>query len=135
MTGPELLFVYGSLRRGSDNLMAERLTSEATYVGDASVPGALYDTGRFPAYLPHSDPAARVHGEVWALRPSSAESLLATLDQYEGFVPDARFGSLFLRVRVAVEFDDQSHGTAWMYHYNHRAAPESRIASGDWMLR
>lgn len=135
MTGPELLFVYGSLRRGSGNLMAERLASEATYVGDASVPGALYDTGPFPAYLPHSDPAARVYGEVWALRPESSETLLAVLDQYEGFAPDARYGSLFLRERVTVAFDDGSHRETWMYRYNHRATPESRVLSGDWMRR
>lgn len=115
--------------------MSERLASEATFVGDASVPGALYDTGRFPAYLPHSDPDARVYGELWALRQESADSLLSMLDQYEGFAPDARFGSLFLRVRVVVQFGDGSEREAWMYRYNHHTEPESRVLSGDWMRR
>jgi gamma-glutamylcyclotransferase (GGCT)/AIG2-like uncharacterized protein YtfP len=133
MTGPELLFVYGSLRRGSGSLMSERLASEATHVGDATVAGALYDTGTFPALRPDVDPTARVHGEVWALRPETTETLLAMLDQYEGYAPDARFGSLFRRVRVPVRFEDGSEREVWVYEYNHGTDQTSRVLSGDWL--
>jgi gamma-glutamylcyclotransferase (GGCT)/AIG2-like uncharacterized protein YtfP len=135
MSGPELLFVYGSLRSGSGNLMAERLASEATHVGDATVAGALYDTGSFPAMRPCDDSSARVHGELWALHVDTAASLLAVLDQYEGYAPDARFGSLFVRVRAEVQFEDGSTREAWLYRYNHATDPASRIMSGDWQRR
>jgi gamma-glutamylcyclotransferase (GGCT)/AIG2-like uncharacterized protein YtfP len=133
MTAPVLLFVYGTLRRGSGHLMAERLASAATYVGDASVNGALYDTGTFPACLPPEGPADRVHGDVWALQPAAAAELLALLDRYEGYAPDDRYDSLFVRVRVQVEFGDGSVQEAWMYRYNEVAQALTRISSGDWL--
>ncbi len=135
MTDPLLLFVYGTLRRGSNNLMAERLASEATYVGDATVAGVLYDTGAFAACVASPDPADRVFGEVWALRASSADALLVLLDQYEGFAADERFGSLFLRMRVPVRFEDGSEGEAWIYQYNESLHSATPVPSGDWMQR
>ncbi len=135
MSGQTLLFTYGTLRRGAGTLMGERLASSATYVGDASVSGVLYDTGQFAALLSADDESERVQGEVWALRADVAEQTLAMLDQYEGFAPDARFGSLFLRVRVPVRFEDGSEQEAWMYRYNQPAATGRRVPSGDWMQR
>ncbi len=135
MSAQALLFTYGTLRRGAGTLMGERLASSATYVGDASVSGVLYDTGPFPACVAAEHESERVYGEVWALRAEVAEQTLAMLDQYEGFAPDARFGSLFLRVRVPVRFEDGSEQEAWMYRYNQPPASSRRVESGDWMLR
>lgn len=135
MSGQPLLFTYGTLRRGAGSLMGERLASSATYVGDASVSGVLYDTGPFPACVPAEHDSDRVYGEVWALRMEDAEQTIAMLDQYEGFAPDARFGSLFLRVRVPIRFEDGSEQEAWMYRYNHPPASSMRVVSGDWMRR
>ncbi len=135
MSGQTLLFVYGTLRRGAGSLMGERLASEATHVGDASVAGVLYDTGPFPACVGTDDPSERVHGEVWAFRAESADTLLAILDQYEGFAPDARFGSLFLRDRVTVRFEDGSEQEAWMYRYNMPPESAVRVPGGDWLRR
>ncbi len=135
MTAPVLLFVYGTLRKGSGHLMAERLASEATYVGDASVEGTLYDTGRFPACVAAETPADRVHGDVWAINADSANDVLAMLDQYEGYAPDARFGSLFVRVRMKIAFGDGSAEQAWMYRYEQPVQGGRRVASGDWLQR
>jgi gamma-glutamylcyclotransferase (GGCT)/AIG2-like uncharacterized protein YtfP len=135
MTAPTLLFVYGSLRTGSGSLMAERLSSGATPLGPASVPGALYHAGEFPAMLASDNPDDRVVGEVWALHPASAESLLQMLDQYEGFSPDERFSSLFVRERVIAQFDDGSEQESWMYRYGAPLPEDARIPSGDWLLR
>ncbi len=132
---PRLLFVYGTLRRGSDSLMAERLASDATFVGPATVSGVLYDTGRFPGCVPSTDPEQRVHGEVFALHGDTAGALLAQLDQYEGYAPDARYGSLFVRARIMVRFEDGSEQAAWIYHYNEPLGGAMPIASGDWMRR
>lgn len=135
MNTPTLLFVYGTLRRGSGSLMGERLASEATWVGDATVSGALYDMGPFPALVASDDAGERVHGEVWSMMPDRAEALIAMLDQYEGFAPDARFGSLFLRLRTVVRFDDGSEQQAWMYAYNMPPENAPRIPGGDWLKR
>jgi gamma-glutamylcyclotransferase (GGCT)/AIG2-like uncharacterized protein YtfP len=132
---PRLLFVYGTLRRGSAALMAEVLSGEATYVGEATVSGVLYDAGSFPACVPASNAAQRVHGDVYALRDESASALLAQLDQYEGFSPDERFGSLFVREYARVRFDDGSEELAWIYHFNASLEHARVIASGDWNRR
>ena len=132
---PRLLFVYGTLRRGSPTLMAELLAGEATYVGEATVSGVLYDTGAFPACVPAGIPTQRVHGDVYALRDDSAATLLAQLDQYEGYSPDERFGSLFVREYARVRFDDGSEELAWIYRFNHSLEQARLIPSGDWHRR
>jgi len=132
---PRLLFVYGTLRRGSSVLMAEVLAGEATYVGEATVSGVLYDTGSFPACVPATDVSQRVHGDVYALRDESAETLLAQLDQYEGYSPDERFGSLFVREYARVRFDDGSEELAWIYRFNDSLEHARPIPSGDWKRR
>lgn len=132
---PRLLFVYGTLRRGSPSLMAQRLAGEATFVGEATVGGRLYDTGDYPACIPSPDSQERVHGEVFALPPDGTPVLLALLDQYEGFAADARFNSLFVRERTLVRFADDSEEVAWIYHYNEALDDAIPITTGDWMAR
>ena len=102
-------------------------------MGCASVHGTLYDTGRFPACRDEGDEEARVHGEVWALRPEFVDSLMHTLDQYEGYAPDSRHDSLFLRVRDIVRYEDGSEQEAWVYRYNQPLDTSRRVASGDWL--
>lgn len=132
---PRLLFVYGTLRRGSASLMAERLAGHATFVGEATVAGRLYDTGRYPACVPAEEPDERVQGEVFALHDDTARDLLAELDQYEGYAPDARYASLFVRERTVARFADGSEEVVWIYHYNDALGDATRIASGSWLAR
>jgi gamma-glutamylcyclotransferase (GGCT)/AIG2-like uncharacterized protein YtfP len=133
--GPLRLFVYGTLRRGSASLMAERLVSSATFVGDATVPGTLYDTGNYPACVPSLRPEDRVHGEVFALHPETAGALLAELDQYEGFAADSRYASLFVREVTTARFADGSEQPVWIYHYNEKLDDTTPITTGDWLAR
>ncbi len=135
MSGPVLLFVYGTLRRNSGHLMAERLAGDATFVGEATVAGRLYHTGAFPASVAPFTPYDRVFGDVWAIPATRAESVLSMLDQYEGYAPDARFGSLFVRVRLPIRFGDGSEQEAWVYRYNQEVSDSEHIESGDWLLR
>lgn len=132
---PRLLFVYGTLRRGSRSLMAERLASGATFVGEGTVCGRLFDTGAYPACIPAADPTERVHGDVFALHAETRDELLAMLDQYEGYAADARYSSLFVRERTVVRFADGSKEVAWIYHYNERLDDATPIASGKWPVR
>jgi gamma-glutamylcyclotransferase (GGCT)/AIG2-like uncharacterized protein YtfP len=133
--GPLRLFVYGTLRRGSRSLMAERLAASATYVGDATVAGTLYDTGNYPACVPSLRADDRVHGEVFALHPGTATALLAELDQYEGFASDSRYASLFVREVTKARFADGSEQAVWIYHYNEGLDDATPITTGDWLAR
>jgi len=116
------LFVYGTLRQGSDNKYAHLLSEQAQFVGNTRMPGRLYDFGRYPGVVAASLPDEFVKGEVFRLND---ESLLATLDDYEG----ADFK------RVVIEFElAGERQKAWVYLYCGPASGRL-IASGDWFQR
>jgi gamma-glutamylcyclotransferase (GGCT)/AIG2-like uncharacterized protein YtfP len=117
------LFVYGTLRPGQVRWrhLAPFVTDEGH---DASVPGALYDTG-------NGYPAARfegpgsIRGRIYELRPDRLDECLHLLDEVEGAVLD-----LFHRVAVAT-----SEGVeAWAYEYG-GDTEFAEITSGDWASR
>jgi gamma-glutamylcyclotransferase (GGCT)/AIG2-like uncharacterized protein YtfP len=72
--GEELLFVYGTLRRGE---CSEQLLKGCRWGGLADIRGIMHDFGDFPAVVLEKN--GTVHGEIWACPP---ETLLA-LDSYE----------------------------------------------------
>jgi gamma-glutamylcyclotransferase (GGCT)/AIG2-like uncharacterized protein YtfP len=109
------LFVYGTLRRGSENQFARLLAERGHFVGVARVPGRLYDLGRYPGAMPSNQPNEWIHGEVFSV---DAE-LLAALDEYEG--PE------FERAIVPAI-------GCWIYWYI-GAATGRLIASGDFSER
>ena len=47
----ELLFVYGTLMRGSRHPMARELEAHATYLDDASYRGRLYRISTYPGIV------------------------------------------------------------------------------------
>lgn len=76
----ELLFVYGTLKRGWNNDWSRRLWHSAEFLGSATVQGRLHLITTYPGLVDSSNPANLVHGELARLDPS----LLADLDAYEG---------------------------------------------------
>jgi gamma-glutamylcyclotransferase (GGCT)/AIG2-like uncharacterized protein YtfP len=110
------LFVYGTLRKGSNNKFARLLAEQSDFVGPARVPGRLYDFGRYPGARPANQPDESIAGEVYRLRAPA--QLLATLDEYEG--PD------FERAIVSAGAIE-----CWIYWY---VGPDAGrlIPSGEW---
>jgi gamma-glutamylcyclotransferase (GGCT)/AIG2-like uncharacterized protein YtfP len=109
------LFVYGTLRRGCDNKYARLLSERGKFVGPASVSGRLHDFGRYPGARPGHGP---IFGEIFQIE----DSLLATLDEYEG-----------------AEFQREITPTSrnldcWIYWYV-GPAKGRLIESGDWLNR
>lgn len=123
---PEYLFVYGTLMRG---LAAhERMSPERVrYVGDGTIPGALYDLGPYPALRLGDE--GMVHGEVYELVD---EAMICELDEYEGYHGRPEI-CRYIRSAVPV---DCSGGTleAWVYSYNPRRKLEGAVLvdSGDY---
>ncbi len=107
--------MYGTLRRGSDNQHARMLFEHGQFVGEASIPGLLFDFGPYPGARPGT---GSIKGEIFRID----ESLLAAFDEYEG--------DEYERVMIAIE----GLPDCWIYWYT---GPKTgpRIAAGDWLRR
>jgi gamma-glutamylcyclotransferase (GGCT)/AIG2-like uncharacterized protein YtfP len=117
------LFVYGTLRRGSNNKFANMLEERAQLVGNARVPGLLYDFGAYPGAVASNEPEHRVQGEVHRFED---RQLLSSLDDYEG--------SEFERAIISAQVEDGRTVDCWIYWYVGDATGRL-IASGDWLKR
>ena len=110
MTGPDLLFVYGTLMRGYG--LHPLLARAATYVGEGRVRGRLLDLGPYPGLV---EGRISVRGEVYRLRDPQ---LLPAIDREEGYN--------FERRRTTVTLDEGGRARAWVYRYR---GPQRRAAS------
>lgn len=129
----EYLFVYGTLRSAYGGRMHEVLVEAARLVGEGWIAGDLYDTGRYPAAVPASAAEHRIYGELYAVEPGECAELLAFLDRYEGYRPDAPERSLFRRALVDVTLASGETRAAWVYVFARPPAGFRRIVSGDWL--
>lgn len=82
------------------------------------------DLGRYPGLVPGGGETA---GDLFDIRDASA---LKRLDAYEGFDPDNRRGSLFVRNAVKLIEPDTD---AWIYVYNRPVRGAVEIPGGDWV--
>jgi gamma-glutamylcyclotransferase (GGCT)/AIG2-like uncharacterized protein YtfP len=114
------VFVYGTLRRGSERSMPIRFPS-SKFIAEAKVSGSLYDLGAYPGLL-LNESNSMVIGEVYEVD----DEILDKLDDIEA-------SSDYWRKQVEI-----SPGThpkvCWIYEPN----PESYclrrlITSGDWI--
>ena len=136
MPAADLLFVYGTLRRGGSNHIA-RIAPDAVFVTTARVRGHLYDVnGRWPA-LVLDESAGWVAGEIYHLPPPSWPALDALEDPVTPTHPDGAY----FKVEAQVECGDRSepgsaHGTERVTLYTANPAMTRLsflISSGDWI--
>jgi gamma-glutamylcyclotransferase (GGCT)/AIG2-like uncharacterized protein YtfP len=130
----DLLFVYGTLlTRARGELGAEmraRLKKVSTSLGEATIPGRLFDLGTFPVMIAAAQPSDVVHGEV--LRLDDAESIFVWLDPYEGITPGHRRQGEYERVRRTERLQSGETLETWVYLYVADTAQLPRITSGRW---
>ncbi len=122
----DLLFVYGTLRRGFPHAAARRLAREARYLGPARWRGELHDFGEHPG---------AVHGDSWVrgdLYRLDDPATLAWLDEYEQLA-DPPKQPWFVRERTRVETDDGASADAWIYRFTAPGDPTTRVGSGDFV--
>jgi len=122
---PARLFVYGTLRRSQANPFAADLHAHSTHLGAARLRGRLYALGWFPGAVASDDPADVVHGDVFALHPAHADTVLARLDAYEG--------PAFERRKVEARLETGAAVRCWIYLYTGELDDAERIAGGDWL--
>lgn len=122
---PELVFVYGTLRRGGSN--AFRMAG-AEPVSDGSITGRLYRIDWYPGIV--LDPAGdEIYGEVYAVGPEQ----LAALDAFEGVSAGEIEGSEYRRVQTTVVKKDSQILTAWVWEWLGEVEESQRISDGDWL--
>jgi gamma-glutamylcyclotransferase (GGCT)/AIG2-like uncharacterized protein YtfP len=125
----ERIFVYGTLMAGFDRRRRAGIDTRMQFVGRGWIQAALYDLGLFPAAIPA--PEGRVAGELYEV--TDDPSVLAKLDEIEGFRPSEPDTSLYLRALVPVTLDDGRQETAWVYFYNAPLGQGQLIESGDYL--
>jgi gamma-glutamylcyclotransferase (GGCT)/AIG2-like uncharacterized protein YtfP len=125
----DLVFFYGTLMSGFKRPGRSRIDPKLTPVGRGSINATLFDLGIYPAAIPASE--ERVLGEVH--RMSDADSVLAALDEIEGYRPGQPDASLYTRVETPVTFEDGRVEPAWAYFYNAPLGQAQRIESGDYL--
>ena len=115
-----LVFVYGTLRRGSARAMSIRFPG-SRFVADAQVRGSLYDLGAYPGLL-LDDSNSLVVGEVYEVDNET----LSKLDDFES-------SGHYWRKQVKISLGTQSK-KCWIYAPNPEAfARDTLIVSGDWI--
>jgi gamma-glutamylcyclotransferase (GGCT)/AIG2-like uncharacterized protein YtfP len=117
----EMVFVYGTLRRGGSN---QWRMAQARFMAEGVVRGRLYRIDWFPGFVADEN-AGQVRGEIFM---ADADTM-AALDEFEG--------SEYRRVKIAVEnvdaIDSGSIIEAWIWEWLGEVNESQRIASGDWL--
>ncbi len=127
-TEPRHLFVYGTLRSGCGHPMADLLSQHTTFIGPATVPGQLFDTGRYPAALQAAQDGDLIHGELYEL--DNPDEVWLWLDEYEGYFPGHEGDSLFVRRQAIASPHEGPPAYAWVYWYNRPVDEFERVEGG-----
>ena len=115
-----LVFIYGSLRRGSARSMSVRFPT-SRFIADAKINGSLYDLGAYPGLLVNESKSA-VTGEVYEVD----DETLNRLDDFES-------SSDYWRKQIEISLGAQTK-MCWTYEPNPESYSLDRlIASGDWI--
>lgn len=129
---PNRIFVYGSLRKAFGHPKHSLLAENGRLLGIGYCQANLYKIEWYPGVVLSDDPADRVTGEVYVVH-DNLETVLAALDQYEGYSPDSPDSSLYIRRIVPVMLEDGTTTEAWIYLYNRKPDDLKRIPSGDFL--
>jgi gamma-glutamylcyclotransferase (GGCT)/AIG2-like uncharacterized protein YtfP len=120
----EFVFLYGSLMRGFEMHDALDLPTMTEFAGGAQCKGRLYDLGEYPGMTLEGN--GRVQGELYRVRSEGAIDLI---DRHEGYYPETREGSTYVRRLEEMVDRDMK---AWVYVYNGSTDGHEVIESGSW---
>jgi len=127
---PDYLFVYGTLRKGYDLKVKNRVNDQLQYVGQAKVGAALYDLGRYPGAI-RSNKGPEVIGDVFLV--NDPERVLRILDKYEGIEAARPDAAEFIRKKSRVRLRSGQHINAWVYWYNFDPRERAPIRYKDYL--
>ena len=123
---PQLVFVYGTLRRGGSNHFR---MDGAEFVSSGTVSGRLYRIDWYPG-LVLDEAGDEIHGEVYSVDPEQ----LAALDIFEGLSAGEIQGSEYRRVPATVMQRNSEPITAWVWEWLGLTDESQRLADGKWLI-
>jgi gamma-glutamylcyclotransferase (GGCT)/AIG2-like uncharacterized protein YtfP len=127
----EFLFAYGTLQPGLVPDEVADVVRELVRVGTGSVPGTLYDLGRFPGAVLELNSLRRIWGTIYRLPVGS--HVLHRLDEYEEYDSASPKDSQFIRKLCSVELTDGRKLECWIYEYNGRRDQVPIVESGAYI--
>lgn len=128
---PDLIFVYGSLRKDFSSPARDVLDEHAEFVGEATFQGKLYKIDWYPGVVPSGDPGDSVIGEVYKIIDRA--EIFSKLDRYEGCSPSDPKPHAFVRKQKSVVLSNSTSVEAWIYLYSHPVTDKEEIPSGDYL--
>ncbi len=128
----DLLFVYGTLRKGNSNEMAAYLHKHAAFLSDGWFQGRMYLISYYPGVVASDDRNDRVYGEIYRLH--DAQAALTILDAYEECSAQHAQPAEYKRVTVRIDsVDGHVADSAWIYLYQWPTVDKAMIQEGDFM--
>lgn len=128
---PELLFVYGTLRRDCISPMDSLLSRHCDFFAPARCQGTLYDIAGYPGVTASNNPHNHVYGELYRVR--NARQLWPPLDHYEHCSNAFSKPQQYVRKKQQILYGDNESVRAWLYLYNWKTGGLRKIASGDYL--
>ena len=126
MTPPrELVFVYGTLRRGGSNHFR---MDGAEFITAGRISGKMYKIDWYPG-LVLDEAGDDIVGEVYSVDPE----LLGNLDSFENVSAGDVEDSEYRRVQTAVTREGGETLTAWIWEWLGEVDESQRIHHGDWL--
>jgi gamma-glutamylcyclotransferase (GGCT)/AIG2-like uncharacterized protein YtfP len=124
-SSPQMVFVYGTLRRGGSNHFR---MAGAEFISSGTITGRMYRIDWYPGLV--LDPAGdEIHGEAYSVGPE----LLSALDVFEGLSAGEMEGSEYRRVQTTVMKQDSQTISAWVWEWLGMVEEGQRIRDGDWL--
>jgi gamma-glutamylcyclotransferase (GGCT)/AIG2-like uncharacterized protein YtfP len=132
MKSGDVVFVYGTLRKGERADLSKKSVFSVSFLGFDSVNGYLYHFGAYPGLkllepLPPAfdDSLPMVRGEVYLINDASVGAML---DAYEGYRANAPKEGLYDRHVVETLLGRN----VWVYTWNSVVTDDQLIETGDW---
>lgn len=122
---PQLVFVYGTLRRGGSNHFR---MAGADFITTGTITGRMYRIDWYPG-LVLDEAGDEIRGEVYSVTPEQ----LSALDVFEGLSAGEIQGSEYRRSETTVVCKDSRTLTAWVWEWIGIVDESQRLSNGDWL--
>lgn len=121
----QLVFVYGTLRRGGSNHFR---MAGGVFVSSGTITGRMYRIDWYPGLVLDGG-GEEIHGEVYSVDPE----LLSSLDVFEGLSAGEIEGSEYRRVETTVVCQDSQTLSVWVWEWLGIVDDSQRLSDGDWL--